>query len=190
MTRDRFMMDIFKRTASFSYTKYLEMKGSLLVDIHVPESWIGQELHLQERILFNQMKQIINRYYLSLMSHSLLVDMNDLAVNIISPHAHSMAIYTEIFKYLRLKLLSSDVKIVEYTAILLDFFVKNSLDYKVHLFIGRRKLMKTLSIIARRQLSIRGKCVTIPQHLSNKFSRRFPTLSTSHDDIGLSASVG
>ena len=60
-----------------------------------------------------------------------------------------MAVLEGMVTYLRHKLLSSDTQTIYYTVLLLDVLVKNS-GYRVHVLIGRKHFMKTLSVVARR----------------------------------------
>ena len=62
---------------------------------------------------------------------------------------NSMTVLEGMVTYLRHKLLSSDTQTIYYTVLLLDVLVKNS-GYRVHVLIGRKRFMKTLSVVARR----------------------------------------
>jgi hypothetical protein len=144
-------MSILSKTRNFAEKKIKDLKTTLLVDVRYPERWIGSKLEGKDRILFENVKQLIDRYLSIYINQSLLVEINDFILKNICVSRSSYVILNELMKYLRIKLLSNNTDIIQHVMILLDFLVKNSVDYKVHLFIGQRKMMKTISVVGRRQ---------------------------------------
>eukprot|EP01032_Pedospumella_encystans_P013330 gene13330-15354_t len=64
-------------------------------------------------------------------------------------YARSVPVLSEVVHYLRSLLLSADTELVYHTLVLLDHIVKNS-GFILHVMIGRRKFMKTMSHVARK----------------------------------------
>jgi hypothetical protein len=108
-------------------------------------------LNPNELARFEEIKREINHLLrMSGAPQALLLQITD-SINIVCCMTSSTPILEEIFKLLRIQLLS-DRRDVEKTVILLDMLVKNS-DYKVHTMIGDRRMMKTLSKVGRRMKS-------------------------------------
>ena len=125
-----------------------------LVDFRVPESWIGSDLLGNSKKTFNSCKALVECYYNSKLNHQILIQIAD-QVNIICHMQESMLILEELFKLLRIRLLAVDPQTIEQTVILVDFLIKNC-DFHVHVCIGKRKFMKTMSVVGRRQVKLNG----------------------------------
>lgn len=148
---------MWNKTKQIASKSIHNIKQICLVDIHEPEYWIGINLQSPYQELFQQARSLIDQYIykstsLSISQVYLLVDINDLFnLQICCLHdSDSIQILQEIFKYIRIKLLYNSPEYVEYTMILCDFLIKNSFNFKIFLFIGQRKFMKTISIVGRR----------------------------------------
>lgn len=147
---------MFQQTTNYARKSYQEIRSSFLVDPRLPETWIGRDLDNEEKRIYHEVKNSIERFFsLRTLNHALMVRINDFISTNICPRSSesSCSILQELFKYLRIKLLNNDVVILEHTAMLLDFLVKNYHDFKVHLLVNQRKFMKTMSVIARRHLA-------------------------------------
>ena len=126
------------------------------VDFHLPMSWIGGYLTKEQRPKFAKLKFdancVILNYNATVNHKNILIVIDN--VNGISSGDYSeesMSILSEFVSLLRVYLLSKNPDIVARTAILCDTLVKNC-GSKIHILIGRRKFMKTMSIQSRRFL--------------------------------------
>lgn len=125
---------------------------SLLVDLTTPDWYIGKDLQCSEKILFQDIKLLIEQFYnyKPKLNHSLMIHINESITCKACPLNSSIDILVEIFKYIRNRLLSNDLDVIKLSMLLLDFLVKNSGDFKVYLVIGQRKFLKTISVVGRR----------------------------------------
>lgn len=122
-------------------------------DFHLPSTWIGSTLSGTARMQFINIRKKIDLYNLEpVSSENIITVLDEIEKVKDSGHNESLPVLGEVVNYLRTLLLHSDTEIVFHTVILLDCIVKNS-GYLMHVLIGRRKFMKTLSLIARRHLS-------------------------------------
>lgn len=151
------LSDFFRNIHNTTKSGILQLKTSLPspVDICVPESWIGSDLSPIDYSAFVTIKDLIDR----LLYYRENVPLNHFEIgeklfDIKSPR-NSWEITAEVFKYLRIKLLSKDSFVVEDVVSLLDFLVKNG-GYQIHVCVNNKKFIKTLSLVARRQLVTPG----------------------------------
>jgi hypothetical protein len=117
-------------------------------DLHLPVGLIGFKLPEEARLLYQQIQEQIAFYYAQPVRNTeviIILQMID--------HLHASTfkpvVCMSIGDYLRVQLLSKNVNIVFHTVLLLDCIIKNSGSH-MHESLGRRKFMKTLSLIARR----------------------------------------
>lgn len=120
-----------------------------LKDIHRPISWYGASLKGRSKEEFNKIKGKILHYLKNPIDNRSLLDIVDCIEDTQSLGVHSIPVLKEIVDFLRVKLLSKGVDELQHVVILLDILVKNS-GYRLHVLIGRRTFMKTLSLVGRR----------------------------------------
>jgi VHS domain len=123
-------------------------------DFHVPKSLLGLTIssnvgkeHFRV-IRINIEKYSNNNFHIS----RLLQIVDDFDGTKCLGHARSIQVLNQIVTYLRIKLLLSDIYVVEKVAVLLDTLVKNC-QYRVHLLVGSRIFMKTFGVVTRQLLS-------------------------------------
>jgi VHS domain len=123
-------------------------------DFHVPKSMLGLTIsstvgkeHFRV-IRINIEKYSNNSFHIS----RLLQIVDDFDETKCLGHARSMQVLDPIVTYLRIKLLLSDIYVVEKVAVLVDTLVKNC-QYRVHLLVGSRIFMKTFGVVTRHLLS-------------------------------------
>jgi hypothetical protein len=123
------------------------------VDIRMPANWVGSSLQGAAKEQFQSLRRKIDLYNLETVTTENLVRILDAIEEVKScGNDRAVIVLSEIVNYLRTLLLSRDTEVVFHTVILLDCIVKNS-GFIMHILIGRRKFMKTLSLIARRHLN-------------------------------------
>jgi hypothetical protein len=123
------------------------------VDIRMPANWVGSSLQGPAKEQFLSLRRKIDLYNLESVTTENLVGILDAIEEVKScGNDRAVIVLNEIVNYLRTLLLSRDTETVFHTVILLDCIVKNS-GFIMHVLIGRRKFMKTLSLIARRHLN-------------------------------------
>jgi hypothetical protein len=132
--------------------KYIPAKE----DFTFPTSWIGRLLQPNQKRLFDLLVKEVDRYFDSNAKEKNMLEILDvieetkgIGIN------ESIPVLDELITFLRHKILYNESLIVYYTMILLDVMVKNS-GYRVHILVGRKTFMKTLSLTARRNLAKRG----------------------------------
>lgn len=123
-------------------------------ELHVPKSMLGLTItsavgkeHFRV-IRINIEKYANNKFHIS----RLLQIVDDFDATKCLGHAASMQVLDQIMTYLRIKLLLSDIYVVEKVAVLLDTLVKNC-QYRVHLLVGSRTFMKTFGVVTRQLLA-------------------------------------
>ena len=123
-------------------------------DFHVPKSMLGLTIlsavgkdHFRV-IRINIEKYSNNKFHIS----RLLQIVDDFDKTKCLGHAGSMQVLDQIITYLRIKLLLSDIYVVEKVAVLLDTLVKNC-QYRVHLLVGSRVFMKTFGVVTRQLIT-------------------------------------
>jgi hypothetical protein len=123
------------------------------VDIRLPPNWIGSTLQGDAKQKFLEIRKLIDLYDVEAVSTENLLVILD-AIEHIKGGSYQQAalVLCEVVNYLRSLLLGSDTEVTFRTVILLDCIVKNS-GFVMHALIGRRKFMKTLSLVARRHLT-------------------------------------
>lgn len=123
------------------------------VDFHLPSSMVGASfVRSKEKNIFNSIKSDIASYYtgpIDLIKLMVIVDNIDQTSSL--GFTESMKILGNVMAYLRIKLLSRDLRITEMTAVLLDVLVKNC-QYRIHIYVGRRIFMKTFCLVLRQLL--------------------------------------
>jgi hypothetical protein len=123
------------------------------VDFHLPSSMVGASfIWSKEKGIFDAIKANIAIYYtgpIDLIKLMAIVDSVDQTAGL--GHTESMKILGNVMAYLRIKLLSRDLRITEMTAVLLDVLVKNC-QYRIHIYVGRRIFMKTFCLVLRQLL--------------------------------------
>ena len=121
-----------------------------MVDLHIPSGMLGISItsltgkEHYRTIRVNIEKYVNNNFHIS----RLLRIVDDVDETVILGYARSMQLLNHVVTYLRIKLLSSDVRIVEKVAVLIDALVKNC-KYRVHFHVGNRTFMKTIGVVAR-----------------------------------------
>jgi hypothetical protein len=123
------------------------------VDFHLPSSMVGASfIRSKEKSIFDSIKADIANYYtgpIDLIKLMAIVDSVDQTAGL--GFTESMKILGNVMSYLRIKLLSRDLRITEMTAVLLDVLVKNC-QYRIHIYVGRRIFMKTFCLVLRQLL--------------------------------------
>jgi hypothetical protein len=123
------------------------------VDFHLPSAMVGASfIWSKEKSIFDAIKADIANYYtgpIDLIKLMKIVDSVDQTGGL--GHTESMKILGNVMEYLRIKLLSRDLRITEMTAVLLDVLVKNC-QYRIHIYVGRRIFMKTFCLVLRQLL--------------------------------------
>jgi hypothetical protein len=121
--------------------------GLSKLDFHLPAGWHGSSLTGESKFNYETIRSTVNNYYRK-PSNKLLMDILDRVetykyrgVEVFIP-TMSVVVF-----YLRTQLLA-DPNTVFHTLVLLDVLVKNS-GYILHALIGRERLMKTMSLVAR-----------------------------------------
>lgn len=123
-------------------------------DFHYPLDWFGRGLSGFSRTHFETLKHGIEAYMSDPKDKSKLINiLNLIEETKIVGITESIPILSEIVKYTRVYLLSKDPEKVYHTLVLCDCLVKNS-GYRLHLLIGRRKFMKTIGLITRRNRKV------------------------------------
>ena len=113
-------------------------------------SWIGTALQGSAKKQFTMIRSKIDFYNLCEIDSRNIVVILDLIENVKTEgYARSVPVLSEVVHYLRSLLLSADIELVYHTLVLLDHIVKNS-GFILHVMIGRRKFMKTMSHVARK----------------------------------------
>ncbi len=113
-------------------------------------SWIGTALQGSAKKQFTMIRSKIDFYNLCEIDSRNIVVILDLIENVKTEgYAKSVPVLSEVVHYLRSLLLSADTELVYHTLVLLDHIVKNS-GFILHVMIGRRKFMKTMSYVARK----------------------------------------
>ena len=126
------------------------------VDFAIPTSLIGISLKGDAKHHFEIMISIIDKYLHSPLNQSKWCEiLDEIEVTKSIGVKNSMKALESTVLYLRHKLLYGDTQTVYYTVLLLDVLVKNS-GYRIHVLIGRKVFMKTMSVISRRYLAKPG----------------------------------
>jgi hypothetical protein len=134
------------------------------IDFHVPEMLLGQLLETNSRKIFYALKDRTEKFikrpvFIPIYGEDKLLvkdvtrildDVNSTQLTLSFENAHD--VLTEFFKYLRIMLLSTKTNEVWHTVYLLDSLVKN-FDYRIHVHVGQRRMMQTLGIVARRNIT-------------------------------------
>lgn len=126
------------------------------VDFHRPLSNVGRSLDEKQREEFDyfllQLKQYLEEpSALSYLSQPLNTLLDDIAHSIVIGPPYD-EIVPELVRFLRISLTSSNLDCVKKTTKFCDVLVKNCGD-TIHKLIGRRYFMKTISLVARRQMA-------------------------------------
>lgn len=124
------------------------------VDFHLPSSLVGISLSWnQEKGVFDNVKADIDLYYSGSVDLKILMRVvDDIDRTKVLGHTRSMKAIGHVMSYLRIKLLSRDVRIIEMTAVMLDVLVKNC-QYRIHIYVGRKIFMKTFCLVLRQLLA-------------------------------------
>jgi hypothetical protein len=115
------------------------------VGFHLPSllSWSNDMRY------FELIKEDINLYYNgSADLNKLMKVVDDIEMIKAMGDTESLKIMSHIVSYLRMKLLFTDIRIIEMTAVLLDVLVKNC-QYWIHIYVGRKVFMKTFCLVTR-----------------------------------------
>lgn len=119
-------------------------------DVCLPSSWIGLNLKDKERKSYLELRGAIDFYLVELFDLRQvmkIVDLIELTKTL--GHLNSMKVIESCVAYLRSLLLDKNIKIIDFTLVLLDILVKNC-RYRIHLYIGKRRFMKTMCLVIRR----------------------------------------
>ena len=148
----RLDIDTFKFPSLFAsdIVQVMTSFGFSGVSFRVPMSWIGTALQGSAKKQFTMIRSKIDFYNLCEIDSRHIVVILDLIENVKTEgYARSVPVLSEVVHYLRSLLLSADTELVYHTLVLLDHIVKNS-GFILHVMIGRRKFMKTMSHVARK----------------------------------------
>ena len=120
------------------------------VDFHLPSVLVGRTLSWnKEKGVFEAIKADIDIYYGGPVDLKCLMKVvDDIDQTKVMGNTPSMRVLGQVMSYLRIKLLSRDVRIIEMTAVILDVLVKNC-QYRVHIYVGRKIFMKTFCLVFR-----------------------------------------
>jgi len=145
---------------SKSLSKYLPSK----LEITIPTSWIGSQLRGDSRRHYESIKNAIDVFLHTPLNNSKILEIVDLIEATKSVGINrSIEILDPVVTFLRHKILHGDTQTVYYTILLVDVLVKNCA-YRIHVLIGRKRFMKTLSLIARRNKERRD---AVSQRIAN-----------------------
>lgn len=124
------------------------------VDYHLPGVLLGKMLPWgKEKGKFDVIKDDIELYFSDTIDlKKLLKVVDDVDQTEAMGFTQSMKLLAEVMSYLRIKLLSRDVMVIERAAVLLDFLVKNC-HYRIHIYISRKMFMKTFCLVLRQLLA-------------------------------------
>jgi len=134
----------------FKGTQMSDIGGWSDFYLHKPKAMLGLFLEEGPKESFHRIMNLIDEYYkMFSMRHDLLLGVVDEIDNTKKfGTASSMPLIDEVVTYLRINLLSKSLEKVKRTLVLMDVLVKNC-QFRIHYAIGRKKVMKTLSKIAR-----------------------------------------
>ena len=123
------------------------------IDLHFPRSFIGYGLGEWEKKIFDSLKDLAKKFIKSstrLVNHSVLVQALD-EINQTKNYSDEkvMRILGDFVSLLRVYILSNQPNVVVRATVFSDALVKNC-GSRIHVLIGRKSFMKTLSIQARR----------------------------------------
>jgi hypothetical protein len=139
------------------FSAFNGIKGAFLVDFHFPASFIGHNLTRDQLNTFYSFVEMLN-VHVYIGGVETLADEEDLTSQfdrIMPSTGVPPQLMDSVFKYLRILLLSSNSVQVERAAILIGHIFLNYNDNLVNRYINNnRRFMKTLSIVARRQLCL------------------------------------
>ena len=125
-------------------------KGRYLsrADFHLPSGLVGATLLPgAERDSFKNIRDNVNAYMNNMTNMFQLVKVMDSVEDTKRlGHRKSMIVLSHVITYLRIKLLSKEVRIIELAAVVTDTLVKNG-QFRIHILVGNRIFMKTISII-------------------------------------------
>jgi hypothetical protein len=124
------------------------------VDFHLPAAFVGKVLSSSaEKESFKLIKKEIEIFYASVAYLEILMKIVDHVdeTNIMG-NIKSMRLIGSVINYLRIKLLSRVLHIIEMTAVLLDVLVKNC-QYRVHIHVNKRIFIKTFCLVTRQLLA-------------------------------------
>lgn len=124
------------------------------VDFHLPSVLVGRSLSWSaEKGVFEAIKADIDVYYSGPVDLKRLMKVvDDIDQTQSMGYTQSMKVIGHVMSYLRIKLLSRDIRDIEMTAVILDVLVKNC-QYRVHIYVGRRMFMKTFCLVLRQLLA-------------------------------------
>ena len=136
--------------------KFKMGKGRYLTtaDFHLPTGLVGATLLPGvERDYFKIIRNDIDIYIKKITSLCQLMKLVDSVEETKRlGHRRSMIILSHIMTYLRIKLLSHELRVIELSAIMIDTLVKNG-QYRIHILVGNRIFMKTIRVIIRQLLA-------------------------------------
>lgn len=115
-------------------------------------SWVGSVLQGVAKRQYVVIREKIDHYNTTPITEENIIEILDL-IECVKEFGYKRAVpvLNEVVHYLRSCLLSTNTDIVFHTLVLLDCIVKNS-GFILHIMIGRRKFMKTMSLVARRSI--------------------------------------
>lgn len=122
------------------------------VDFRLPMSWIGSVLQGVSKRQYMVIRDKIDNYNNKPITQENILEILDLIESVKEfGYKKAVPVLNEVVYFLRSALLSRNTDVVFHTLVLLDCIVKNS-GYILHVMIGRRKFMKTMSLVARRSI--------------------------------------
>lgn len=140
-----------KQTLKFTMGKGRHLSRA---DIHLPSGLVGVTLLPgAERDSFKSIRNDINVYIDNMTNLFQLMKLMDSVEDTKRlGHRKSMIVLSHVMTYLRIKLLSKELRVIELAAVVTDALVKNG-QFRIHILVGNRLFMKTISIIIGQLLS-------------------------------------
>ena len=126
------------------------IKGYFLVEVRMPEKWIGNSLDNRSKELYLITKNMIHNYLHERFDMKLMKDIHYFINWKVNVSAYTFHIHQAIFEYLRVNLLLNDEYVVRNVVLLMNYLLKNSTDHIAYFLLNQRIIMKTLSIVGRR----------------------------------------